>query len=203
MAFTVTTWNVENFSSNADGFQAKLAHLTSALQSINPDVVALQEVLDLPALDALASALHYHALAAAPDGRGIRVAFLLRGGPPLGFQEITAWRLPAGVIVQELNNEGAIAELQAFSRPALRVTIARDGSQYDIVNAHLKSKLLTFPGGHFSTSDESLRAHAAYCALTRGAAETVPLRAHANDLLEPGAGLQRRAAWAALGERAE
>src|SRR5262245_38878134 len=128
MAFTVTTWNVENFSSNADGFQGKLAYLMSRLQVMDPDVVALQEVLDLDALNALASALHYHAVAGTPDGRGNRVAFLLRSEPPLASQVINAWRLPSGVTVQELNDVGLPAELQALSRPALRVTVQHGGA---------------------------------------------------------------------------
>jgi exonuclease III len=45
MPLTVTTWNVENFSSNSAHFVAKREHLVTTLQDINPDIVVLQEIL--------------------------------------------------------------------------------------------------------------------------------------------------------------
>lgn len=55
-ALRITTWNVENSSESSSNFQAKLAHLTNVLQQINPDVLAVQEVLTSTALDTLAAA---------------------------------------------------------------------------------------------------------------------------------------------------
>ena len=50
----------------------------------------------------------------------------------------------------------------------------------------MKSKLLTFPGGVFSTANETLRAQVAYYALRRRAAEAVSLREHATGRLANG-----------------
>jgi hypothetical protein len=60
----------------------------------------------------------------------------------------------------------------------------------------LKSKLLTFPGGWFSTSDEGERVRFGAYALYRRAAEAVTVRATATDLLEDGAGSGRSWCWA-------
>ena len=60
--------------------------------------------------------------------------------------------------------------VQQFPRPAFQITISHAGREIDIVTAHMKSKLLTF-GSSFSTTNETLRAHSAYFALERRAAE--------------------------------
>ena len=73
MTLTVTTWNLENFTSQSTAFAEKLKHLTDTLGGLGSDVVALQEVLDLTALKKLAKALGFKHAAARPDGRGNRV----------------------------------------------------------------------------------------------------------------------------------
>ena len=64
------------------------------------------------------------------------------------------------------------------------------GTAVDLVTCHLKSKLLTFPGGAFSTRDEALRARYGAYALYRRAAEAVTVRDTATQLLA-GQGQQR------------
>lgn len=59
-----------------------------------------------------------------------------------------------------------------------------------LVTCHLKSKLLTFPGGRFFTGDEAERARFAAFALFRRAAEAAAVRRVAIDLLA-GQGEQR------------
>ena len=71
-----------------------------------------------------------------------------------------------------------------MGRGALRVRVNIDGRDVDLVSCHLKSKLLTFPGGRFSPRDEGERARFAGYALYRRAAEAVTLRAFANRLLD-------------------
>jgi endonuclease/exonuclease/phosphatase family metal-dependent hydrolase len=181
----VATWNVENFSSKADNFDEKLQYLKKALEGINPDVVALQEVLDEDAGQALADALGLEFRSGEPDGRGIRVAYLTRAAPS-NVEVLSEWRLPAGVIVQELDAQGKIATSIKPNRPGLKITVRHDGKDIDFINVHLKSKLLTFPGGAFSTKDESLRARVAYFALQRRAAEATTIREHVTDLLKGG-----------------
>lgn len=185
MPLTVTTWNVQNFTRGDSAYTAKLNFLVSSLQQLGSDVIALQEILDKDALQDLASRLGFKHVAADPDGRQNRVAFLTRDPLTLPPQQITQWRLPAEVDVREFNSSGAVVVLPQCSRPALQITVTHSGRPVDIVTAHLKSKLLTF-GGHFSTTDETRRAHTAFFALERRAAEATSIREQVTGLLAAG-----------------
>jgi predicted extracellular nuclease len=79
-----------------------------------------------------------------------------------------------------------VVGVAALPRPALKITVAYEGTEVDLINVHLKSKLLTFPGGLFSTQDEELRANVAHFALQRRAAEATTIRRHATDLMVAG-----------------
>jgi hypothetical protein len=50
MPITIRTWNVQNFAGNDPLFADKLAFIVGTLQALNPDVIALQEILDPSAL---------------------------------------------------------------------------------------------------------------------------------------------------------
>jgi endonuclease/exonuclease/phosphatase family metal-dependent hydrolase len=182
MPLTITTWNVQNFTQSDPVFADKLDYVAGTLQALGSDVIALQEILDLNALQALATRLGFSRVAAAPDSRGIRVAFLVRTTLPVAPLEIDQFSLPTGVVVNEFGSTGAVQIVAAFPRPALRITVTHNGAPVDVVTAHLKSKLLTF-GGNFSTSNETLRAHTAYFALERRAAEANGIREHVTGLL--------------------
>jgi endonuclease/exonuclease/phosphatase family metal-dependent hydrolase len=185
MPITITTWNIQNFTRSDTVYSDKLALLTSTLRSLGADVVALQEVLNPDALGDLADGLGFQSVAAEPDGRGIRVAFLCRKAPVQTPRQIDQWRLPPDTPVRRLDSEGRVTVDARFPRPALQITVDHNGAEIDIITAHLKSKLLTF-GGNFSTSDEQLRAHTAYFSLERRAAEATTLREHVSDLLATG-----------------
>lgn len=185
MPLTITTWNVQNFTTADPVFTAKRDLVVATLQALGSDIVALQEVLDLPALQALADTLGFVAHAAAPDERGIRVAFLTRQPLAALPQSIDQWRLPPGVLVQRLGATGLVEPVPRFRRSALRINVTHRGRSVDIVTAHLKSKLLTF-GSNFSTTNETLRARAAYFALQIRAAEAATLREHVTDTLAAG-----------------
>ena len=60
----------------------------------------------------------------------------------------------------------------------------------DVISVHLKSKLLTFPGGRFNPRDEDERARYAVYALHRRAAEAAGIRSYVTGLLD-GQGQQR------------
>lgn len=185
MPITITTWNVQNFARTDQDFAAKLDFLAGTLQALGSDVVAVQEILDLGALQDLANRLGFHHYAATPDGRQNRVGFLTRNAPARPPLQIDQWRLPQGVQVRRLTAEGDVAVEPQLPRPAFQITVAHDGGEIDILNAHLKSKLLTF-GANFSTANETLRAHTAYFALERRAAEATSLREQVTDLLAAG-----------------
>jgi endonuclease/exonuclease/phosphatase family metal-dependent hydrolase len=185
MPLTITTWNIQNFSSSDLVFAEKRDFIVATLQALASDVIALQEILDPAALQELADALGFHAHAADPDRRGNRVAFLTRE-PLVGLlQPIDQWRLPHGVQVQQVGDDGTIENVPVFRRPALQLTVMHDGRPVDVVTAHLKSKLLTF-GGRFSTTNERERAHAAFFALQLRSAEATTLREHATAALAAG-----------------
>ena len=185
MAFVVTSWNVENLATSKDVFEDKLKLLVQILKSIQPDVVGLQEVLDDDVAPRLAQELGMVATNGEPDGRGNRVAFLTKA-PPIETEVLSLWRLPVGVGVHFLNSDEQVCLDERVSRPALRIQVQHGARSVDLVCAHLKSKLLTFPGGGFSTSDETLRARVAYFALERRSAEALTLREAASALLAEG-----------------
>lgn len=181
----MTTWNVQNLTQSDPLFADKLEFLIGTLRALGSDVVALQEILDLNALQDLANGLSFHHFAATPDGRGNRVAFITRHAPAQAPQQINQWQLPQGVEVRGFDNDGNVEIVQQFPRPAFQITIGHGGGEIDIVNAHLKSKLLTF-GQNFSTTNETLRSHTAYLALERRAAEATSVREHVTRLLAAG-----------------
>lgn len=185
MPLTITTWNVQNFSRTDSVYADKLHLLTTTIQALGSDIVALQEVLDQDALTDLAKKLGFHSYAAAPDGRGNRVAFLTRTAATQEPSAIDEWQLAPGVEVRDFADTGTIKSVPRFPRPALIITVLHNGKPVDIVTAHLKSKLLTFRG-KFSTTDETLRAQTAYFALERRAAEATTLREHVTQLLKNG-----------------
>ena len=181
MAITITTWNIQNFRQDDDVYAQKLDFLADTLHSLGSDVVALQEVLDLKALQDLSNRLGFHHFAASPDGRGNRVAFLTRNAP-IQQQEIDQWQLPPDTVIRRFDSNGDIETLNSFPRSAFQITVAYNGGEIDIINAHLKSKLLTF-SGHFSTSNETLRAQTAFFALELRVAEATTLREQITGLL--------------------
>jgi endonuclease/exonuclease/phosphatase family metal-dependent hydrolase len=70
-----------------------------------------------------------------------------------------------------------------MGRGALQVTVTADGADVTVVTAHLKSKLLTFPGGRFQPRDEGERARFGAYALGLRAAEAVTLHTHLTQVL--------------------
>jgi len=185
----IATWNVENLfapgTSDAapttqTAYEAKIESLATTIAGIAPDVIALQEVGPPPVLDDLAVAIGgtWHHEVAAPDGRGIRVAIMSRRTLH-DVAQVTAF--PAGLGPVQVDDNGAT--INALGRPALNATVRAGGHEVHLVDVHLKSKLLPFPGGRFSTKDEGQRARFAVYALHRRAAEAAGVRAYATSLL--------------------
>jgi endonuclease/exonuclease/phosphatase family metal-dependent hydrolase len=185
----IGTWNLENLfrpggpagASTQEAYDAKLAGLAETIRSLDPDVLAVQEVGDPAALQDLADRLDgfTHVATADPDGRGIRVGYLSK----LELQQtrqVATFPSPLRPIqVDDTNSDEA-----AMGRPALVTTITTPAGQpVDLITCHLKSKLLTFPGGAFSTHDEGLRARYGAYALFRRAAEAATVRDAATQLL--------------------
>lgn len=187
MPLTITTWNVQNFDTTEPLFSAKRAWIVQTLRALGSDVVALQEIKDRRALEAVADDLGFHAQAALPGNpqHAIRVAFLTRDPTPGPAEPITKWRMPRGMKVRQLDDQGQLQTLTTFRRPALRIQVLYEGRAIDIITAHLKSKLLSF-GPFFSTTDETLRARTGFLALQIRSAEALTLREHVSELLAHG-----------------
>ena len=113
-----------------------------------------------------------------PDARGIRVGFLTKSALTK-VEEISDF--PDGLSPVQVDDEGGTIE--QMGRSALRARIRKGGATIDVVSVHLKSKLLSYPGGRFSPRDEGERARYSVYALHRRAAEASAARAGAVELL--------------------
>jgi endonuclease/exonuclease/phosphatase family metal-dependent hydrolase len=188
--FRVMTWNVENLfrpdeqvdSSAAAVYERKLHSLARVINNQAPDALALQEVGDPAALDDLTALLHgswQRQVSAHPDSRGIRVAWL-SPRPISDPVDIIAFA-PRLQPVQVDDNGTTLAQM---GRGALAVTITGGaGTPVRLITCHLKSKLLSFPGGRFSPRDEDERARYGVYALDRRAGEAATVRAALTEAL--------------------
>lgn len=193
MTLSVMTWNVENLfpkgpgdpQDEIDRYQAKLDLLAGTITVLDPDVVAFQELgagalADLQ--NRLATYTDMHE--GVPDARGIRVGILSR----LPFQgaavDTTNFTGPPPIdAIASIDNQSNPIQIVAMGRGAARATVNVNGVGVHIITCHLKSKLLTFPGGFFSTTNEDLRAQIAAVALMRRTAEAAQVRLDVNQLL--------------------
>ena len=185
---TIGTWNLENLfrpgddsgSKGPQEYESKLDALASTITDLAPDVLAVQEVGDPHTLDDLVERLNgtWQTALAEPDARGIRVGFLSKSALTK-VEEISDF--PDGLSPVQVDDKGGTIE--QMGRPALKARIRKDGVTIDIVSIHLKSKLLSYPGGRFSPRDEGERARYSVYALHRRAAEASAVRAGAVELL--------------------
>jgi endonuclease/exonuclease/phosphatase family metal-dependent hydrolase len=197
--FSVLTWNVENLFSPAPGaeagiaerFRHKIALLRATVAAIDADVVALQEIGgDRPVAElqqALEGRYPDRRVSTLPDGRGIGVAFLSKLAIA-EHEELADFPPGPALDIHDLDGDGRPVPVTRMGRGALRIRVSKEGFTVDVLNTHLKSKLLSYrrPGGRtsFAPRDESQRAQVAGIALMRRAAEAITLRDRANQLLE-------------------
>lgn len=198
--FTVMSWNVENLfvpeAAQREAYEAKIAALAAVVQGVAPDLLGVQEIGDPESFEALRVALaggapagggsggewHGELSTRFEGGHAIRVGWL-SPRPLTDVQQVS--RLPEGLRGVKVDDDGT--RIDAMPRGALAVTATTaDGTPVRALTAHLKSKLLSFPDGRFSTHDEGERARVAVYALDRRAAEAATLRAWATAALEAG-----------------
>ncbi|MEV5980291.1 endonuclease/exonuclease/phosphatase family protein [Streptomyces sp. NPDC052114] len=185
----IGTWNLENLyrpggrygPKDKAAYEAKLASLARTLTALRPNVLAVQEVGDPAALEDLAGLLEgtWHVtLSEHADDRGIRVGFL-SSLPVSVVADEAAFPEPMGPVqVDDTGRTTARA-----GRGVLAVTVSTRAYFFDAVVCHLKSKLLSYPGGRFQPRDEGERARYGAYALYRRAAEATVVRALADRLL--------------------
>lgn len=183
------TWNLENLyrpggpfgPKDKAAYETKLAALAAVITELDPVLLGVQEVGEPEALQDLAGMLggEWHVtLSAHPDGRGIRVGFLSRTAPQV-LADTNAF--PAKLRPVQADDSGA--EDSAAGRGFLAVELTTDAGPLTVAVAHLKSKLLSYPGNRFFPHDEGERARYGAYALYRRAAEAATLRALADQLL--------------------
>ncbi len=155
-------------------FEQKLRLLGGVISRLDPDVVALQELGgEEPLRDlqqALGGAYPHRGVSAFPDRRGMRVAFISKHPVDEPPEDIVD--LPPGpaLDIHGLGPTGEAVPIDRMGRGALRIRLTKNGLTVDLITAHLKSKLLTFPrpgGMSFSPRDEAERAQAA-CGIVGG-----------------------------------
>ncbi|MFJ8935411.1 endonuclease/exonuclease/phosphatase family protein [Streptomyces sp. NPDC102365] len=187
----LATWNLENLYRPGGAFgprteaayKAKLSTLAGVIRALDPTLLGVQEVGDPAALEDLARLLDgdwHTVLSAHPDSRGIRVGFLSR--PAL--RTITDTNdFPAPLRPVQGDDDGEPVPRTGRGLLAVEAVLPGTGVALSVAVCHLKSKLLTYPGGRFQPRNEGERARYGAYALYRRAAEATTLRALADSLL--------------------
>jgi len=190
---TVATWNLENLYRpghefgpvNDEVYRRKLDALADTMTEIDADILAVQEVGDPAALADLVALLpdRWHdCLSSHPDARGIRVGFMSRFAF-LDTLDITDFPESLGP-VHVSDGTSADPLTTRMRRGALQVRVETEIGILHLITAHLKSKLLTFPGNRFTPRNEDERARVGAHAVDRRAAEAATVRIAATALLE-------------------
>lgn len=183
------TWNLENLyrpgtdfgPKDKAAYESKLAALAAVITALDPTLLGVQEVGEPEALRDLVGMLDgaWHvALSEHPDGRGIRVGVLSRTEVRV-LHDTHAF--PPKLRPVQTDDEGE--PVSASGRGFLAVETMTETGPLRVAVAHLKSKLLSYPGGRFAPRDEGERARFGAYALYRRAAEATTLRALADELL--------------------
>jgi hypothetical protein len=136
-------------------YDAKLDALAGAITRMDPYVLAVQEVGDPVALQEFADRVcgTWHIETADPETgipHAIRVGILSRVALNQP-QQVSAFPDKLRAIQQ---GDGEDDDIKTMGRPALHARVLLDGVDVEIISAHFKSRLLTFPGGRFSPHDE-------------------------------------------------
>ncbi|WP_030683173.1 endonuclease/exonuclease/phosphatase family protein [Streptomyces sp. NRRL B-1347] len=192
----LATWNLENLyrpggpfgPKDKAAYEAKLASLAATIRALDPSLLGVQEVGDPGALDDLAGLLDgtwHTAVSRHADDRGIRVGFLSRLEPEV-LADVEAF--PPKLRAVQRDDAGALAA--TTGRGLFAVRVASRALVVDAAVCHLKSKLLSYPGGRFQPRDEGERARVGAYALYRRTAEAATLRGLADELIG-GDGRQR------------
>ncbi|WP_419818364.1 endonuclease/exonuclease/phosphatase family protein [Glaciibacter flavus] len=192
---TIGAWNIENFLEPGGPFgpsdratvDRKVSLLAETIRSADVDVLSVEEVGDPTAFEELRARLgdgwsgvlstHFEV------DHPIRVGFLSR----LPIEESCEFfDIPPLLQAAPTGDDGA--PLATMGRGALRIRVRLGADPLDLVAAHLKSKLLSFPGRtptttSFVPKDEAQRARYGAYALNRRAAEAAAVRGYADDLL--------------------
>jgi len=151
----VGTWNLENLyrpggpfgPKDKAAYETKLAALAAVITKLDPALLGVQEVGEPEALEDLAGMLdgQWHVTVSQnPDERGIRVGFLSRAQPRVladtnGFPQL----------LRPVQGDDDGTPVAHAGRGFLAVEVTVGELTLKVAVAHLKSKLLSYPGGRF------------------------------------------------------
>jgi len=189
---TLGTWNLENLFRPGEAFgpkdktvyDAKLEALAATINAASPDVLGVQEVGDPEALADLVVLLDgsWHTVLSShfDDGHPIRVGVLARH-PLQIVADTAAFKAPLQPI--QIDDDPG-HDIAVMGRGVLGVDVTlSEQLSLTVLVCHLKSKLLSYPGGRFFARDERERARFGAYALYRRAAEATTARGVVDDLL--------------------
>ncbi|MYW66425.1 endonuclease [Streptomyces sp. SID8379] len=163
-------------------YEAKpAAALAATVNRLRPTLLGVQEVGDPAALDDLTRMLdgRYSAtLSEFPDERGIRVGFV----SDVVVSAVADTPLfPARPLPVQVADDGRTTD--RAGRGVLAVLFSTRAAWLTAAVCHLKSKLISCPGGRFQPRDEGERARYAVYPPQRRAAEAATVRAVADRLI--------------------
>jgi endonuclease/exonuclease/phosphatase family metal-dependent hydrolase len=195
---SIGTWNLQNlFPPGGDGpktaqdYDTKLAGLAATILASGVHAVAVQEVGAPEPFEDLRSRLGRGwtgILSALPDPRrGIRVGVLARIA-------VTHVADDADLVpgLPPLYIDDTRTVVTRMGRGALTVEVTTpSGATLTLTTVHLKSKLISYPGGFFEPRDEAQRARFGAYALFQRASEAATVRG-VTDRLLAGEGRTRR-----------
>ncbi len=186
--FRIMTWNVQNLlgvghesgPGTADRLEAKIASLTAVVDEARPHVLAVQEVGTADVMEQFQAALTWklpHLALGRPDTRGIRVGFCSKR---VIRDPIDVMAFPPGLLPVQTGDDpdgsAGPPTMDGMGRGALQITVTANNHDLTLVTCHLKSKLLSYPGGRFFPRNEDERARFGAYALNRRSSEATTVR---------------------------
>lgn len=191
VSFSVMTWNLENLfpvnhvsgPKSPEIYDRKLRNIAQSILAIAPDVLGVQEVGDPACFADLQRRLNdrypYTLLSTKPDIRGIRVGFMSRL-PLVQAREFD--KFPPEGMNGLVDSQGK--PMTSMGRGVLKATVVvARGLLANLVNIHLKSKLITYPDGRRAPLNEDERARETGFATLKRTAEAAAVRVYINRLV--------------------
>jgi hypothetical protein len=171
--FTIMIWNAGNFftpkPADREAYDAEVPALANVITAATRDLLALQEIGDEERFEVLRDLLRagWSGVLSAhfESPHTIRVDWISPGALADVEQVLN---LPAALSPVKVDDDGTtITQLGGSALAVTHTTTA--GTRVEALTAHLKSKLLSFRGGRFGTTDEAERALYGVHALDRHA----------------------------------
>ncbi len=186
--FRIMTWNLQNLlgvghdsgPGTAAQLEAKITSLAAVVDRARPHVLAVQEVGTAEVMEQFQAALTWqlpHLALGRPDSRGIRVGFC---STRVIREPTDVVSFPPGLLPVQTGDDPAGSAgpptMDGMGRGALQITVTANKRDLRLVTCHLKSKLLSYPGGRFFPLSEDERARFGAYALNRRSSEATTVR---------------------------